>query len=911
MLLRVVGVGGGGGDSSASLPFADPEGLSLYGAVYLNRLSHDASTSPPAAFASYSALVNTTAWHMAPTLINVVNSGLLNWVSGGVGNASIALEVQPLPFSSLQKELVDTLSNFFAVLFIVIAFSFIPASFAVFVVKEREVAAKHQQLISGVSIPAYWLATYAWDCINYIIPAMVCFFLLVGFNQLVDDGRWHATLLLFIFYGAAVAPFTYVLSFAFSSHSSAQTSLLILNLLCMVLLLASFVMKAIPATCVWDARLRFVYRLLPTYALGNGLQQLSYFKQLVFTESDCGRMTPQEQFTQTFTPFSPNAAGWPLFYLGAEAVAYLALAIGIDTLLSYPVIRARLLPDKEKADKPVEEDSDVAAEAERVAGGRAEGDTIVVQGLRKVWAGEKTAVRGLYFGIPSGEVFGFLGINGAGKTTTLKILSGEEIPTSGTARLDGLDILTQQIKVRRLLGYCPQFDSLLELLTVREHLELYARIKGVPEARVERVVGAKITEFDLVNYANKLAGSLSGGNKRKLSVAISMIGSPRLIFLDEPSTGMDPVARRFMWRVINSVATERKTCSIILTTHSMEEAEALCGRIGIMVGGRLRCLGSVQHLKHKFGQAFMAQFKLLQPSAERVATCLGHLRPLLSPPGSSSSSSSSGGGVGSGLVALGSSLAVGGVGSGLLALGSSLAVASLGGLMASSRGGGSSGGGDYKPVPLAASEVGAVSSSSSAAAAAAAAAAEAGGGPPLGYEGWTLSLANVAAACERLGDATRIKMLHKDSTGWAINSALKDARAVEALAFAEWWTAETFAAVLHAYVVEKFPGSTLIERAGGEFMSYSIPSSGCTLSGIFAAFESQRERIHIADYSLGQMSLESVFNQMAVSWQRNLARVGAPPFCFFPHYLARFGLPPAHTLTHTHIPTHHTPHKLF
>jgi hypothetical protein len=154
-------------------------------------------------------------------------------------------------------------------------------------------------------------------------------------------------------------------------------------------------------------------------------------------------------------------------------------------------------------------------------------------------------------------------------------------------------------------------------------------------------------------------------------------------------------------------------------------------------------------------------------------------------------------------------------------------------------------------------------------------------------------------------------MLHKDSTGWAINAALKDAGAVEALAFAEWWTAETFAAVLHAYVVEKFPGSTLIERAGGEFMSYSIPSSGCTLSGIFAAFESQRERIHIADYSLGQMSLESVFNQMAVSWQRNLARVGAPPFCFSPHYLARFGLSPAHNLTHTHIPTHHTPHKLF
>ena len=527
---------GAGGSASAG---AVPEGGSLYGAVYVNELQHAAAGggAPLSAFVSYSALVNTTAWHMAPTLVSIVNSGLLNWVSGGASNASIAVEMQPLPFSSLQRELLDTLSNFFAVLFIVIAFSFIPASFAVFVVKEREVAAKHQQLISGVSIPAYWLATYAWDIINYIIPATVCFFLLVGFNQLVDDGRWKATVLLFFLYGTAVAPFTYVLSFAFSSHSSAQTSLLILNLLCMILLLASFVMKAIPGTCAWDARLRFVYRLLPTYALGNGLQQLSYFKQLVFTESECGTLTPEQQYTRTFTPFSAEAAGWPLGYLAMESVAYMAIAIGIDTLLSYPIVRAKLLPDKEREDKPIVEDSDVAAEALRVLDGRAARDTIVVDGLRKVYGGAKTAVRRLHFGIPSGEVFGFLGINGAGKTTTLKILSGEDIPTAGTARLDGLDILTEQIKVRRLLGYCPQFDSVLELLTVREHLELYGRIKGVPEPRLRRVVDAKIAEFDLVNYANKLAGSLSGGNKRKLSVAISMIGSPRLIFLDEPSTG--------------------------------------------------------------------------------------------------------------------------------------------------------------------------------------------------------------------------------------------------------------------------------------------------------------------------------------------------------------------------------------
>lgn len=357
--------------------------------MYVSALNHSGLGAFPAlgdkVFASYEGLVNTSAWHMAPTVVALVNSGLLNWLSGGL-NASITVEVQPLPFSLLQRELIDVFSNFFAVLFIVIAFSFIPASFAVFVVKEREVSAKHQQLIGGVSIPAYWLATYAWDCVNYLVPCIVCFFLLVGFNTLVDDGRWGATLLLLLLFGAAVAPFTYVLSFLFSSHSAAQTSLLVLNLLCMVLLLTSFVMKAIPRTCAVDADLRFLYRLLPTYALGNGLQQLSYFKQLVFTESKCGTLTPAQQYAQKFTPFSLDAAGWPIIYLACEAVGYLALAIAIDVGLSFPVIRSTLLPDKDCEDEPPEdEDSDVEAEAARVAGGRADGDLVVVDGLRKVY----------------------------------------------------------------------------------------------------------------------------------------------------------------------------------------------------------------------------------------------------------------------------------------------------------------------------------------------------------------------------------------------------------------------------------------------------------------------------------------------------------------------------------------------
>jgi ABC-type multidrug transport system ATPase subunit len=174
------------------------------------------------------------------------------------------------------------------------------------------------------------------------------------------------------------------------------------------------------------------------------------------------------------------------------------------------------------------------------------------------------------------------------------------------------------------MGYCPQFDALFDLLTGREHLNLYARIKGVREEEIDRVVNKMIRELDLVEYADRSAGSYSGGNKRKLSVAMAMMGDPKIIFLDEPSTGMDPVARRFMWDVISGIV-DRKECSIILTSHSMEETEALCHRIGIMVGGRLRCLGSAHHLRSRFGQGFQIEFGLSVPSEEELDDISGRL----------------------------------------------------------------------------------------------------------------------------------------------------------------------------------------------------------------------------------------------------------------------------------------------
>jgi len=250
----------------------------------------------------------------------------------------------------------------------------------------------------------------------------------------------------------------------------------------------------------------------------------------------------------------------------------------------------------------------VMAERAAIDGGDG-GAKLVLKHLRKVYGGEggKVAVRDLCLRIQEGECFGFLGVNGAGKSTTFSMLTGATAPTSGDAELDGLSILRDQDAIRAMVGYCPQHDALEHLMTGRETLRMYANIKHVRADRIEAEVQGLLDDLDLTKFADKPSGQYSGGNKRKLCVGIALVGSPQLVLLDEPSSGMDAASKRFLWTVI-----KRRTshCCTVLTTHSMEECEALCGRIGVMVDGALRCLGPIQSLKSRYGQGFKIDLRL-------------------------------------------------------------------------------------------------------------------------------------------------------------------------------------------------------------------------------------------------------------------------------------------------------------
>ena len=211
---------------------------------------------------------------------------------------------------------------------------------------------------------------------------------------------------------------------------------------------------------------------------------------------------------------------------------------------------------------------------------------------------DKTAVDGLSLKVNEGELVALLGVNGAGKTTTVKMLTCLTKPTGGVAEVMGHDILKDTDEVKRVVGVSPQDTSVAENLTVRENLEFMADIYFSRE-KTKETVRKTIKAFGLEEFEDKKAKLLSGGWKRKLSIAMAVISEPKVLFLDEPTLGLDVLARRQLWREIEAL---KSSITIILTTHYMEEAEALADRIVIMNGGRAMAQGTLQELENMTGK---------------------------------------------------------------------------------------------------------------------------------------------------------------------------------------------------------------------------------------------------------------------------------------------------------------------
>uniref|UniRef100_A0A8C4N8Y7 ATP binding cassette subfamily A member 1 n=1 Tax=Equus asinus asinus TaxID=83772 RepID=A0A8C4N8Y7_EQUAS len=523
---------------------------------------------------------NNKGWHAISSFLNVINNAILraNLQKGenpsryGITafNHPLNLTKQQLSEVALMTTSVDVLVS----ICVIFAMSFVPASFVVFLIQERVSKAKHLQFISGVKPVIYWLSNFVWDMCNYVVPATLVIIIFICFQQksYVSSTNLPVLALLLLLYGWSITPLMYPASFVFKIPSTAYVVLTSVNLFIGINgSVATFVLELFTNNKLNNINdiLKSVFLIFPHFCLGRGLIDMVKNQAM----ADALERFGENRFV---SPLSWDLVGRNLFAMAVEGVVFFLITV----LIQYRFfIRPR--PVNAKLPPLNDEDEDVRRERQRIL--------------------DEQAITCLQF-FSALYCFGLLGVNGAGKSSTFKMLTGDTTVTRGDAFLNKNSILSNIHEVHQNMGYCPQFDAITELLTGREHVEFFALLRGVPEKEVGKVGEWAIRKLGLVKYGEKYAGNYSGGNKRKLSTAMALIGGPPVVFLDEPTTGMDPKARRFLWNCALSIVKEGR--SVVLTSHSMEECEALCTRMAIMVNGRFRCLGSVQHLKNRFGDGY-------------------------------------------------------------------------------------------------------------------------------------------------------------------------------------------------------------------------------------------------------------------------------------------------------------------
>ncbi|XP_035035732.2 phospholipid-transporting ATPase ABCA3 [Hippoglossus stenolepis] len=575
-------------------------------------------------FTEATAYFNNEGYHTPATALMMVDNALFKLIAGP--NASIEMGNYPMPLNLseiAQGRLTEGKTGFAIAINLMYGMASLSSTFALLLVTESAIKSKHVQQVSGVYLSNFWFSALLWDMFNYLLP---CLLMLVVFRAFavkafVEDNHLVDVLLLLLLYGWGVVPLMYLLSFFFSTAATAYTRLTIFNMISGTATFLAVNIMAIPELKLQHLShlLDKVFLIFPNYCLGMSFSQfyqnyefLSFCTSSFVSEELCKLYNVTYQ--TNFFSMSEPGVGRFLVAFSIQGVVFLILLFTIELQFGRTLWRIVTSLCRRRKQLPLDaallpEDRDVADERKRVLECQPiiesmVGSPLVLQELSKVYSSGTNllAVDRLSLAVGKGECFGLLGFNGAGKTTTFKMLTGDESVTSGDAYIDGYSILRDIKKVQQRIGYCPQFDAVLDHMTGRETLSMYARLRGIPERYVSGCVENVLRSLLLEPHADKLIRSYSGGNKRKLSAGMALIGGPPVIFLDEPSTGMDPVARRLLWDSVTRTRESGK--AIVITSHSMEECEALCTRLAVMVNGQMKCLGSPQHLKSKFGSGY-------------------------------------------------------------------------------------------------------------------------------------------------------------------------------------------------------------------------------------------------------------------------------------------------------------------
>jgi len=578
--------------------------------------------------------------HRLMESMNLVTSAFLKQVMGAnnISAAIVAVKEMPKLQTSLNLDFASILGPLFFMLVLQLLFPVMLQQ----LVYEKAMRLRIMMKMHGLSDGVYWLVTFCW----YLVLSVVYFVLLLVFGSAIGLkfftlNSYGVQIIFFLVFSLVQISLAFLLSTVFQSASTATSFgfVYVFALSFMASFLMSNLLDQQSPAAIW-------LELIPAFALYRGLYEMSGYAFYANYQGSVGL---------TFGKFSDDANGMPeiLAIMIVEFFVFMALAWYLEQVLGQVGTRKHWLfcfgaarrGDKRRVDSTVVSDeatginvdaADVQEERARVEEMADYSEqSIVLSDLKKVYPPQggkpaKTACRALTMAVERGECFGLLGPNGAGKTTSINMMVGFLTPSSGTAYIEGNDILRDMDNIYPLMGVCPQHDLLWKTMTAHEHLLFYGRLKGLAGKDLREAAEAGLKSVNLYNnnVGNKQVRTYSGGMKRRLSVAISMIGAPKVVYMDEPSTGLDPASRRNLWDVIKQGKQGR---AIILTTHSMEEAEVLCDRLGIFVDGQLQCIGNPKELAARYGGYLVFTITTRPADNDKAKTAVMHMCPEATP----------------------------------------------------------------------------------------------------------------------------------------------------------------------------------------------------------------------------------------------------------------------------------------
>lgn len=555
-----------------------------------------------------------TGYHSAPSYLNSISNAILraNMKSKGINPQKYGITVYNHPIHLTSEQLgrdtiVHRAAEIGIALVFLLGFAFVPSSFIVYVVRERTQEEKRLQYVGGVGPVLYWSSALLWDMLLVIITVSLSAAIIISFALPVYVSRFNlpAVILLLLLFGWATTPLMYLLEKLFQEASIAFMVLYCINIfiglnIMVALLVLSLFSKSNEITQLVGI-LKYFAMIFPQYAVVGGLFELARNH----LQADIFSMFGQDTYKN---PFNMNLLGQYYLAMALEGIIFFLINLLLE--FSWKKNLTKELKHSSRSSSFIE-DSDVLEERKRVQSEISKHDVLKLVNVTQMFrsmAGQNCAVDNLSLSIPKGECFGLLGVNGAGKTTLFRILTGQLRPSLGNVYVKNMSVSKVLSTSSQLLGYCPQADALDDLLTPEQHLSVYAKLRGIPNHEIKEVIYRALSKFHLKMYADRKVGTLSRGTKRKVCTAISMLGNPQIILLDEPTTGMDPVTRRLVWSNVQQAIKDQR--SVVLTSHSMEECDILCSRLAIMVNGRLQCLGSPQYLKYKFGTGYTISIRV-------------------------------------------------------------------------------------------------------------------------------------------------------------------------------------------------------------------------------------------------------------------------------------------------------------